>query len=449
MLFPDKQGCYFIDQGHLGDCWFLSAMAALAKNPEYLAQVIPTGQSFSKKSYCGMFVFRFWQAGSWQEVIIDDRLPTIDGDLIYCWSKLRNVFWCSLLEKAYAKWKSNEISKGKIGYKSLEIGLGLEAFVDFSGGIPEQINLENTKLTPDEIFRTLMVAYEHGSFMDCNTVKTKRKLSDGAKLGLIWNHSYTITKVFEFRSKDSSRHIRLMCLRSPHGNSQWCGHWSDNDANWKDLKELCKDGGRRERKILSLHETGKLVCSKDGEFCMRFDTDFLKYFDNIGLCRLCPQPFQTSNDLTISQPRVINMKGCWDKSNAGGCGNDSMKNFAKNPQIFFNLRDPDPFDDQNRCPVTVCLTQVIQDRTKPFSVGFDIYKCNNNAELLDEEFFQHHEPAFGSNELIASRDVSQTVRLTKGRYCIIPYTFKKNQRTSFLIRVLIEKPWRWLNFLMK
>ena len=97
--------------------------------------------------------------GEWVEVVVDDRLPTRRGQLIYLRSVEKNEFWGALLEKAYAKLHGS--------YKALEGGLTIEAAVDFTGGIPELIDLERTEYSPERLFYIMTKADSQEAFMGC------------------------------------------------------------------------------------------------------------------------------------------------------------------------------------------------------------------------------------------------------------------------------------------
>jgi len=87
---------FHLDQGLLGNCWFISALYSVSQIPKLFARIVPLDEN--NKDYNGMFHFRFFVDKEWVDVVIDDRLPFHpDGRFIFSSHRGKQNEFCGAL----------------------------------------------------------------------------------------------------------------------------------------------------------------------------------------------------------------------------------------------------------------------------------------------------------------------------------------------------------------
>ncbi|XP_010876735.2 calpain-3b isoform X1 [Esox lucius] len=414
-----------ICQGDLGDCWLLAAIACLTLNEKLLYRVIPEDQSFTE-NYAGIFHFQFWRYGEWEDVVVDDRIPTFNNQLVFTKSFRRNEFWSALLEKAYAKLHGS--------YEALKGGNTLEAMVDFTGGVTEFFELSEA---PKELYSIMKKALERGSLMGCSIdALLPSHFETETSSGLVRGHAYSITGLEECDKVKVTKKtkIRLVQMRNPWGIVLWKGPWSAKSKDWSTISS--SDNNRLKNQTI-----------EESEFWMSFE-DFKKNFTKLEICNLTPDTLL--DDVPHSWTVAVH-EGRWVRgSSAGGCRN-FPDTFWTNPQYRLRLyeEDDDPHDPAHvACTFVVALMQKGRRRdrikgAKLYTIGFSIYEVPKemigSEQHLQKDFFLYNASKVKCKSYINLREVSERFSLPPGEYVIIPSTFEPHEEGEFILRVFSEK----------
>ncbi|KAL6728147.1 hypothetical protein Aduo_009950 [Ancylostoma duodenale] len=417
-LITEGHSRFDVIQGELGDCWLLAAAANLTLKDELFYRVVPPDQSFTE-NYAGIFHFQFWQYGKWVDVVIDDRLPTSNGELLYMHSKSHNEFWSALLEKAYAKLFGS--------YEALKGGTTSEALEDMTGGLTEFFDLRQP---PRNLMQMMMRGFEMGSLFGCSIEADPNVWEAKQPNGLVKGHAYSITGMRIVNGPNGQ--VCLLRIRNPWGNEQeWNGPWSDNSREWRSVPDNVKE------------EMG-LRFDHDGEFWMSFE-DYMRNFEKMEICNLGPDVMDEVYQMTGVRPpgsvwAANTHDGAWiANQTAGGCRN-YINTFANNPQYRVQLTDSDPDDDDELCTVIFAVMQKFRRNLKAegldnVPIGFAVYDAGNIHGRLSKQFFQANKSSMRSAAFINLREMTGRFRVPPGNYVIVPSTFEPNEEAEFMLRV--------------
>ncbi len=187
-LFVNGPAYTDINQGQLGDCYFMSSLAETAlKNPNIITSMFTVNGD-------GTFTVRFYYNGTPQYVTVDSYLPTdSSGRLIYSgmgnmYNNASNELWADLAEKAYAQ--ANELGfvrpglsgNGQNTYGAVESGYIYAAL----GQITGQATTPFTMTTTTNSFQTFVTAYNAGKEIGFASPANPQSAS------VVGNHAYAV-----------------------------------------------------------------------------------------------------------------------------------------------------------------------------------------------------------------------------------------------------------------
>ncbi|KAM9564855.1 calpain-13 isoform 3-T4 [Guaruba guarouba] len=392
-LIIDGVSRFDIMQGEIGDCWMLAALGSLTLQKQFLGNVLPRDQGF-QNDYAGIFHFRFWQYGDWVDVVIDDRLPFLNGRYLSVHPRTSNEFWPSLLEKAYAKLQGS--------YQHLHGGYPSDALVDFTGGVQVQFSLKDP---PPDLHEILKAAGKSHCLMGCSTSGQLMRNIE-LKNGIVQGHAYTVTGAEKIRYKNSWIHI--IRIWNPWGHGEWKGAWSDNSPQWDHVESKYREALLRNK--------------DDGEFWMSCE-NFQEQFSWLYICNSTPTflDFGDQQCTTWSVERHINL---WRPVLATGRSNYSSAGaVSMNPQYFFKVMDYEP----KTYNVVISLMQKHAENAqdaKNLKIGFLItmgseIDASQLQELLNEVILQDEMTSLGGRfsfdscrGILALMDLNSNGRLT-------------------------------------
>ncbi|KZP03453.1 cysteine proteinase, partial [Athelia psychrophila] len=277
VFFENGVACSDVIQGRLGDCWLISALAAVSTREgliekicvardEKLFTIAPRWESLDQKQ----------QALYHNDRDKYEKIGRKGSNVLYFASgRSENETWVPLLEKAYAKLHGD--------YDSLEGGFANEGIEDLTGGIPDTICIND--IMDRELFwkQDLLRASEDMLFT-CGLGSPVSTLEfDSTVKGIITGHAYAVLKAVEFRGK------RFLKIRNPWGSNEWKGRWSDGSEEWN---------GEWLGALNALdHKFGD-----DGVFIMEY-ADFLHYWEIIKCMQLFDDTWFGDVSYTFTIPK--------------------------------------------------------------------------------------------------------------------------------------------------
>jgi len=456
--------------GLFGDSWVVGALAISAKwfCDEHGVFPLPCWDPEIRDR--GAYVFCISHDGEVVYVLVDDRLPSMNGKPLGAHCADGDELWAPLAEKAYAKLYGS--------YDSLQSGFVDDAAQDFAPGrigekrklprIPDGLPDAKREKAMADAWRAVADMHRTG---DVSAARLEaKKADDGAEsrfvhvegrrvgcpeeglmsTGLVRGMPYPILDFVELppNQKDPKySKARCVLLRDPWAGpsgKSWRGRLHDDHEDWSGI-----DQSRFRQSRNQFHEERPGTTSRkrsgagDSSFVMLFD-DFLEVFNHNFI-------------VTRRSSAALKQDGLWEPGSCGGTPiplpdrgpmvADDLS-WAQNPQYVLVI-DPPPPDGYNgsgaiEVPVNIQLVQKDArgpGKKFPFAAHLqELFLCVMRLDRPESPKFTRFDKKRvvrngGVSLIRRHRQVVVQTSLEPGGYAVVPSTWEMNVRHAFMLRV--------------
>ncbi|CAJ1985889.1 cysteine peptidase - Clan CA - family C2 / CAL4.1 [Leishmania donovani] len=239
-----------VEQGELGDCWLMCAVATQAEDPTVVMQMFrhPKGADSARcERAIGAYRVSFNKNGLWRSILVDDYFPVIAGAPAFAHSRDLCELWPAVLEKAFAKMHGS--------YAMIQSGDPMHALTDMTGFPAMRIDemVAKAAVHNGRDLESQMIQWQRKGYQAILTTPGKAPaipadaqsspdFSDQPEMeeafagtGFLPGHAYSVLDVKEFQKGQ----IRLICLRNPwvHG-SGWTRAWAWDALEWQQHRDI-------------------------------------------------------------------------------------------------------------------------------------------------------------------------------------------------------------------
>ena len=310
VLKPNQKLSQDVVQGELGDCYFLSVLAAFAEEPNIINKLVDPKEKGNNGSFTSNVIIH----GEPVKLVVDDTFPVAnESKLAFAGlNEASGNIWPMVLEKAWAKCNRS--------YEDIIPGNSADAF-EFLTPAPYNTFYHNAETRPT-LFETITEANKKGYVVLADITETaSTNLETLSKLGLITNHAYTVISSAVLK-KSNGAEIKLLKMKNIWGTNEWVGDWSDNSSKW--TQEFKKEVG--------------LEPKQDGIFWISYE-DYLQFYTTTHICKLHPNYDYTTQKIKSSKENnePLNLTKVVVKQPGHGYFIVNQKN----TRIYRNLKDPE------------------------------------------------------------------------------------------------------------